>query len=97
MAIDLRGKFIDMVFHLAAVQKWYEGRSAHGPVFEGDPLAHMFEEQLDTWNYAGVAEQAGRLTEAEARQIRLMSAELAHMIQGIYKRSPRYGGGDGGE
>lgn len=96
--MDLRIDRIDMAFHLAVVQKWFEGRQAHGPIFEGDALAHMFDEQLDSWNYISVAEQDGRITEPEARQLRLMVAELAHQVKRLHKRGrPNYGGGDGGE
>lgn len=98
MAIDLRMKYIDMVFYLAVTQKWYEGRAQHGPLFDGEALPSLYEEQLDAWNYVSIAEQNGDITEAEARELRLRIHSVAAMVKAIHeKRRKRYGGGDGGE
>jgi hypothetical protein len=35
----------------ARALRFEEGRKKYGPVFQGDPLAHLYEELLDALNY----------------------------------------------
>lgn len=43
----------------ATLQKWSDGQLVHGREFVGDPLSHLYEEQIDSFNYIAELENQG--------------------------------------
>lgn len=65
--------------HRAASQKWAEGQKVHGPVFQGDALAHLYEEQLDSMNYVSELEVEG-LSPLVVESWRRLVTEMASRV-----------------
>ena len=58
-------------FHADRLAKWEAGRAEHGPEWgghPGGPLAEIYFEQLDSWNYAEAALQAGQIDKTTANR-----------------------------
>jgi hypothetical protein len=84
-------------FQLAVLMKWKEGQQKYGPIFQGNPLAHMYEEWCDGANYITVGQEMGIITRKEADEMMDLVWRLATMTRNLYSRHKHYGGGDGGE
>ncbi len=83
----MKTNYAEMPPFRAALQKWSDGQAIHGPVFVGDALAHLYEEQLDAFNYVQQLRFERRFPSAKLDKIELGVQALMEMVWEMLEES----------